>query len=243
MFTVAGDAVDYARAMLALIEHDPAAERCTPEVTEVAGAEWYGAQVSRDYDAQLADEADAYNEREVIEEAHAEALIVNELRAHGLTPGWEMSPLPAGFSSVQDVYEHEVMTVTAYMYDRAREGFKFTAGPLLRRRDGKLIRLPNREMCGAYDLQVGTDLYLLGRGPGAAHGVIYAWIDTVQAAKNWTGPRAQRAMRAALHNDDIATDPVVEPTKRAPSLLSYLHGDGSLGMRRTPRTSRTGAGA
>lgn len=224
MFVVPGEAVDYARAFLQMVEHDPAV--VTAVVTE--------------YDPEVIEQD---IDPRGIEQDHADAIVENELRKHGLTPGWEMSPLPAGFSSVRDVYEHEVMTVTAYMYDRAREGFKFTAGPLLRRRDGKLIRLPNREMCSDNDLQVGTDLYMLGRGPGAAHGVIYAWIDTVQAAKNWTGPRAQRAMRAALHNDDIATDPIVNPGRRAPSLLSYLHGDGSLGMRRTTRTSRTGAGA
>jgi hypothetical protein len=78
-----------------------------------------------------------------------------------------------------------------------------TPGPPIRRTgDGKLIRLPDITMPHTYDMQVGREAFVLGRGPGRAHGVISAWLAAARTFDQWPPDEQAAVAHRALHNED-----------------------------------------
>ena len=129
--------------------------------------------------------------------------------------------------------ERERQIVAKYENDVATR-WDVTVGPLIRRKsDGKLIRMPDRTSVTRTDPQVATDAFVLGRGPGSAHGVIYCWIQTAQEFMTWSQADRAKALATALRNEEVYLTNLeaslrskAEPCR---SLLSQLSAD-QLGM-------------
>ena len=86
----------------------------------------------------------------------------------------------------------------------ARERWDVRVGPLMRRRgDGKLIRLPDIAYGHTFDAPAACEAFLLGRGPGRAHGVIREWINIARTFDSLPPERQARLVRMALHNHQV----------------------------------------
>lgn len=108
--------------------------------------------------------------------------------------------------------EREATLIAEHARD-LREKWDVRVGPLLRRRsDGKLIRLPDIESPHTYDAPSACGEFLLGRGPGRQHGVIWEWIDFARTFDSLDPERQARLALMALRNrqallDNLVTNP------------------------------------